>query len=133
MQSQVHHSNSPKKLQSNSLGLNANGSNLNLKFSDLSSNQDSTIDETKPLYIDELGFPNDLNFSLADRLQAFHWLISRRSNESLKILLKGSKQSSTSELEYNNSLQSHVYVDWNGPTEHARQKQELTDSDNDGQ
>ena len=58
MQSQVHHSNSPKKhtaLQSNSLGLNANGSNLNLKFSDLS-DQDSTIDETKPLYIDEVGF-----------------------------------------------------------------------------
>ena len=51
----------------------------------------------------------------------------------MKICVKGSKQSSTSELEYNNSLQSHVYVDWNGPTEHARQKQELTDSDNDGQ
>ena len=50
-----------------------------------------------------------------------------------KLVLQGSKQSSTSELEFNNSLQSHVYVDWNGPTEHARQKQELTDSDNDGQ
>ena len=35
------------------MGLNANGSNLNLKFSDLS-DQDSTIDETKPLYIDEV-------------------------------------------------------------------------------
>ena len=37
------------------MGLNANGSNLNLKFSDLS-DQDSTIDETKPLYIDEVSF-----------------------------------------------------------------------------
>ena len=53
VQSQVHHGNSPKK--SNSMGLNANGSNLNLKFSDLS-DQDSTIDETKPLYIDEVSF-----------------------------------------------------------------------------
>ena len=53
MQSQVHHVNSPKK--SNSMGINANGSNLNLKFSDLS-DQDSTIDETKPLYIDEVSF-----------------------------------------------------------------------------
>ena len=37
------------------MGINANGSNLNLKFSDLS-DQDSTIDETKPLYIDEVSY-----------------------------------------------------------------------------
>ena len=65
MQSQVHHGNSPKK--SNSMGLNANGSNLNLKFSDLS-DQDSTIDETKPLYIDEVSFQIIYDWSIGFQL-----------------------------------------------------------------
>ena len=80
MQSQVHHGNSPKK--SNSMGINANGSNLNLKFSDLS-DQDSTIDETKPLYIDEVSFHSSS--------QTSDWssLIRAPSGDHLKIYFRG--------------------------------------------
>ena len=80
MQSQVHHGNSPKK--SNSMGINANGSNLNLKFSDLS-DQDSTIDETKPLYIDEVSFQS---FSPTSDWSS---LIGASSGDQLKIYFRG--------------------------------------------
>ena len=80
MQSQVHHGNSPKK--SNSIGINANGSNLNLKFSDLS-DQDSTIDETKPLYIDEVSFQS---FSPTSDWSSF---IGAASGDHLKIYFRG--------------------------------------------
>ena len=49
------------------MGINANGSNLNLKFSDLS-DQDSTIDETKPLYIDEVSFQMIYDWSIGFQL-----------------------------------------------------------------
>ena len=82
MQSQVHHGNSPKK--SNSMGINANGSNLNLKFSDLS-DQDSTIDETKPLYIDEVSF----QISSPTSYWTMSSLIGAPSGEHLKIYFRG--------------------------------------------
>ena len=80
MQSQVHHSNSPKK--SNSMGINANGSNL--KFSDLS-DQDSTIDETKPLYIDEVSF--QMSSPTSD--WTLSSLIGALSGDHLKIYFRG--------------------------------------------
>ena len=62
------------------MGINANGSNLNLKFSDLS-DQDSTIDETKPLYIDEVSFQS---FSPTSDS-----LIGAASGDHLKIYFRG--------------------------------------------
>ena len=59
------------------MGLNANGSNLNLKFSDLS-DQDSTIDETKPLYIDEVSFQIIYDWSIGFQLSDWSlWLVRK--------------------------------------------------------